>query len=575
LAAEESSHSHSRKNTLVRVAAVIAVAQALEGDNVNWHGASAIFKTIGQGVAARCVGDHILAFLQRWWTAFIMTGSVHDAPRSGRPPLVPDDVAAEAAELVKLGQWVPRFARGQRLEERVLFRSIPQAIRAVPRLGQICQQHGVTSEQLRNAMERVDSDLVRRTLHFKYAHSAEQLEERQSFCQRTLALLGAMPAEQSPILDRMVWWDEGGVSLCSLENRAVRVWGSRDALQNCDVLHLPAVQGQKDCKIHFGIGVTSHPKFAHCNGLVHFEFTTGTTFMKRLKNKFAADGQEEHEYQVSTTLVTYQVAKGIVPHKAVHVYCLQQLHHMHLCFAHETAGEHHTLLSSCNSNGCQHCLWLLQVTFVHTHQTHTCVEGCEIAQEIPVTHRGCAAGVHAMPMTRTINLHKYILTPIVEVKATTPHVVPHLMAPMLAAPMSTEQPHKQQLIVGDERLARRLPTTCIIHAKGAPQVRCLVDGLRGAILVVLLPAVAANQPKKQLVVLLAYPDVAPLSLFVGEACLSSCMHSQAVVHACCASQALQHETRQPLCAWHAALCTCRPRRASMPSQQWAMRLKTT
>lgn len=307
---------------LVRLAAVIAAACALQGDCVNWETAAAIFKEIGGGLPAQAVRSHVPEFLRRWWAAFITTGSVEDAPRSGRPPLVPGDVASEAAELVKAGQWVSRVIRQQHYEEQVLFRSIPQAIRVTPRLGQICQQYGVTSEQLRNAMERVDPDLVRHTLHFKYAHSAEQLQERQSFCQRTLASLGSMRAEQTAQLDRMVWWDEGGVSLSPVENRAVRVWGSRGALRSVDVLHWPAARGQADCKIHFGIGVTSHPAFVRDNGLVHFEFTTGTTFMKRLHIKFAADGGEEHQYKVSTSLVTDQVAKSIIPHLAVRVYCL-------------------------------------------------------------------------------------------------------------------------------------------------------------------------------------------------------------------------------------------------------------
>jgi hypothetical protein len=379
LADEESAHSHGRKDMLVRLAAVIAAAQALEGDDVNWEQAVTIFSAIGKGVAARCVSSHTHDFVKRWWAAFIMTGSVTDAARSGRPPLVPDEVAAEAAKLVKSGQWVQRVIRQQRFQVQVLFRTIPQAIRSVPRLSAICDQYGVTTEQLRNAMERVDHDLVRHTMHFKYAHSVDQLRERQRFCQEALASLGSTPAERVAILDRMVWWDEGGVSLCSLQNKAVHVWGSKEKLQNCDVLHFPEVQGQADCKIHFGIGVTSHVKFAHQNGLVHFEFTTGTTYMKRLHNKFDTDGGEEHEYQVSITLVTYQVAKCIVPHKAVHVYCLQQLHHMHVCFAHVAAGKHHTMLSRCNSNGCQHYLWLLQVTFMHAHQTHTCIESTEIA----------------------------------------------------------------------------------------------------------------------------------------------------------------------------------------------------
>lgn len=300
----------------------MAAANALDTDGVDWPKALANFKAIGGGLPARTVRSHVTAFMQRWWAAFITTGSVDDAPRSGRPPLVPDAVAGEASRLVKAGRWVQQVVKQQRYERQVLFRSIPQAIRAVPRLGQICQQHDVTSEQLRNAMERVDPDLVRHTMRFKYAHSAEQLQERQTYCQAALAAVGPSQAEQAAALDRMVWWDEGGVSLSSIDNRAVRVWASRDALEGFDVLHWPSVHGQADCNIHFGIGVTSHPAFIPVNGLVHFEFTTGTTFMQRLHNKFAADEGEEHQYKVSTTLVTDQVAKCIMPHLAVHVYCL-------------------------------------------------------------------------------------------------------------------------------------------------------------------------------------------------------------------------------------------------------------
>jgi hypothetical protein len=474
------------------MAAVIAVARATEGDAVDWAKASAIFKEIGNGLPAQAVGSHVAVFLRHWWLAFITTGSIDDAPRSGRPTLVPDDVAAEAAELVKAGQWVQQVAGQQRYRVQVLFRSIPQAIRAVPRLGQICHIFGVTSEQLRNAMERVDPNLVQRTLCFKYAHSAEQLQTRQTFGRAQRAAVGRTPAEWAPEMDRMVWWDEGGLSLSSNENRHIRVWVDKDTLQGYDVLHWPAASGRGDCKIHFGIGVTSHPAFIRSNGLVYFEFTTGTTFMKRLHNKFAEDGGEEHQYKVSTAPVTDEVAKCIVPHLAVHAYCLQQLHHMQLCFAMVTAGEHHTLMSRCNCNGCQHSVWQLQVAFVHTHQTHTCIECGITAAEIPVAHRGCTVVVHAMPMACTIHLHKHIVIPVVKVKASMPDVVSHLMAPMLAAPMHTQQPHEHLLVVGYWGLACCLPMTYIIHAKGAPQVCLLVDGLRGAVLVVLPPGAAAG-----------------------------------------------------------------------------------
>ena len=319
---EELARSHGRKAMLVRQAAVIAAAKALEGDAVNWDVAVSIFKDIGGGLPARAVGSHIRDFVRRWWDAFITTGSLEDAPRSGRPPLVPDSVAAHAAELVKAGQWVPRVAGQLRFHVQLLFRTIPAAVHALPELGQICEEYGVTSEQLRNAMERVDHDLVRHALRFKYAHSAEQMQGRQSFCRQMLAALLDIPAAQAAILDRFLWWDEGGVSLSAVEHKAVYVWGGRGALQSYDVLRFPGVHGGGDCKIHFGIGVSSHPAFARSNGLVYFEFTTGTTAIKRLRNMCDDDEEEQHRYKVRNKLLQDQDAKVIVPQQAVHAYCL-------------------------------------------------------------------------------------------------------------------------------------------------------------------------------------------------------------------------------------------------------------
>ena len=319
---EELQHSHGRKPMPVRVAGVIAAAKAFDGDKVNWTLAQSIFEDMGGGLPARAVGSYIPYVLQRWWTAFITTGSVYDAHRSGRPTLVPDDLAAEAAELVKKGTWVKRVVGRQEFDVQVLYRTIPSAVNADARLRAICEQCGVTSEQLRNAMERVDPNLVRHTLHFKYAHSAEQMQGRRSFCQQMLEAVSDIPAARTATLDRFLWWDEGGVSLSAVENRPVCVWAERGALQSYDVLRWHGVSGGRECKIHFGIGVSSHPAFIRSNGLVYFEFTTGTTAIKRLHNVFAADRGDEHVYQVRLYLLPDQVAKCITPHLAVHAYCL-------------------------------------------------------------------------------------------------------------------------------------------------------------------------------------------------------------------------------------------------------------
>ena len=308
LDAKASAMSYGRKAHLVRLAAIIAAAQAIDNDKVDWPTAVAKFKSIGNGSPGHAVSSHPTDFIKRWWRNLITYGNLDDAPRPGRPPLVPDEVAKRAAELIKQGQWVSQRSRTSGVRKQVLFRSIPQAIRALPELQQMLVDHRVTSDQLRHAMLRVDADLTQRTLHFKYAHNSEQLGERQAYAKEKLAWLDATIPGRTYQLDTFVWWDEGGVSISGLEHKAVRVWGSKAAMARYDVLHLPSFKGQKECKIHFIVAVSSHPAFARTNGLVYFEFTTGTTSLRRKYNTFGEDDGEPYEYRVSTDPFTYCVS---------------------------------------------------------------------------------------------------------------------------------------------------------------------------------------------------------------------------------------------------------------------------
>lgn len=52
--------------------------------------------------------------------------------------------------------------------------------------------------------------------------------------------------------------------------------------------------------IHVFICVSLHPAFANRNGLVYFEFTTGTTNIRRLWNTMRQTADEALQYQVGT-----------------------------------------------------------------------------------------------------------------------------------------------------------------------------------------------------------------------------------------------------------------------------------
>lgn len=462
--------AHGRTPRLVRLAAIIAGAKAFTGKKVDWSKAVAFFKSIGKGVPARHVASHRLAYLKQRWRNFIKWGNIDDAPRSGRPPLLADAVAQRAAELVKAGQLVRALPPHTHVMKKVLFRSIPQAIRAVPELAAMCSEHNISSAQLLHAMQRVDPDLKLHTFHFKYAHTEKQLEVRQNYCREKVAWLDPMTAARRVQLERFVWWDEGTVQIGDLEHKTIKAWGSKEGLHSVDVLHLPSVKGQQPCKIHFIIAVSSHPAFHRTNGLVYFEFTTGTTHDKRLWNVYEGDEAGAHKYKVSNSVFTDCVAKSIITHQAVQPYCLQQPRVLHACLQPVSASKHHTPLRCCSSNSSHHCCWLLQVTLMHPHQPHTCIDCCQVACKVTFCHRALQACVHALPVAHSIHLHQHIVAPIVKVKGTMPHGVPHLMAPLLTAFMQQQQAHEHQLVLGYQRLVCSCPPTFAVHAERAPQV---------------------------------------------------------------------------------------------------------
>ena len=54
----------------------------------------------------------------------------------------------------------------------------------------------------------------------------------------------------------------------------------------------------RDVKVRFWLGVSSHPTFAATNGLVFWDFTTGTTDIKRLYNTMGQEDGDAYEYKV-------------------------------------------------------------------------------------------------------------------------------------------------------------------------------------------------------------------------------------------------------------------------------------
>jgi len=298
LSAKELAHSKGPKPLPYRIAAVEAVAAAKQGSSIDWAKAFKVFKGLDNGSYARGVGSHWKQFLARMWDHFHKTGRVDDADRSGRPPKLPEAEAIKAANMIKAGKWVYALPMSRGIKRRAYFRTIPQAIKELPALQQIVKEYNLTADALRHRMLKVDPDLKRRTLTMKYDFDADSMKARQAHCKEMLAAISSGPTQRKAFLESLLFGDEASVTLSPTDTKHIKVWVSKEDFNSNTVLHLPRLKGFKECKVHFFIVVSAHPAFADQNGLVYWEFTTGTSELKRYHNTLDQEDEDPFKYQV-------------------------------------------------------------------------------------------------------------------------------------------------------------------------------------------------------------------------------------------------------------------------------------
>lgn len=324
---EVQAHSHAPKDLRVRVLCVIAAAKAWHDGAIDDDQAQTYLKDIDKGYAYTAISSHRRDTVRRIFDHFWRTGNVDLEPKSGRKPVVPDDVADLGASYMHHGRSREEVAVGDKtIVHLVGYDDVPDMIADHPDLAALLDQHHLTAKQLYAAMMRRDKNLVRHTLRFKYQFPDDIIESRKQTATECLELVDDVIAAARLVLDRMVFLDEGGFALSSLSKATHKVWGGKDDFKDCDVVHLPWVEGQKDCKVHWLVAVSSHPHFDAWNGIVFFEKTTGTTDIRRSINTMGQTAVEAYEYEVSyrrgaNTMLQYSS-----------VYCRLYRHNRHRSF---------------------------------------------------------------------------------------------------------------------------------------------------------------------------------------------------------------------------------------------------
>lgn len=295
--------THDRLSWDAKVAVLMACGKGYDNRVVNYGFAVDALKRLDKGMWNEHIGGRLGETVKRVWYNLTVHQTLGDAPRSGRPPKFKKEDALEAAALLKQGKVGSFLRGGKRWSRLVYYTTVEHACKDIPRLEAIRAKYNATYDQLRHAMRQHDPDLTRRTITYHPDFSAKQLDERMTLAAELLAGCPSHPTALRAHLDRFMWGDEATITLSSENLHTLKVWCSKANYDVNDIISLPKVQGQKDCKVHFFIVVSSHPAFKDCGGVVYFEWTTGTDNIRRISNVMGQTLYEPFGYLVSGVLL--------------------------------------------------------------------------------------------------------------------------------------------------------------------------------------------------------------------------------------------------------------------------------
>lgn len=276
----------------------MACARALEGEEVDYDRAKQEYNKVRKPLHGDQLTAKIKSILRDRWERFLKFGDLEDADRSGRPPKISDEDAMTASEALKAGKTYTRKRNNNEIQLITYFTTVRQATRESEAIRAVVEKYQCTPKQLYAAMKRVDPNLTMRSFAFKLMLTDKQMKDRISFCKRLLAEWALPLAELRAVLHRIVQCDEGRWTYSVYSHAHQKAYVDKRTTLLHDYVLLQKINGQASATVHFMICVSPHPRFAHVNGLVYYEFTTGTTSIRRLFNTLEQTSEEAFSYQV-------------------------------------------------------------------------------------------------------------------------------------------------------------------------------------------------------------------------------------------------------------------------------------
>jgi hypothetical protein len=249
----------------------------------------------------RVSDKHVAEFINKWGQRFWEKGELTDEHGGGMPVKVPAELAQEAVTLVKYGYETyvdvknPRKALStvghHRVKVHRFYTSLANALEELPRLREIMRQCQCTVDQLWEAMVRVDPDLTKRRVYYKWLLSKADKFERQFYGELLFNMWLSYMAIGN-IFYRTVYIDECRIHLGAELKHGVKVICDKHDQRVSEIIETPWLKPHQEITLHFIVAVNPSA------GLWYISFTTGTT--PPIDNSPVARNLTLQPYQVSS-----------------------------------------------------------------------------------------------------------------------------------------------------------------------------------------------------------------------------------------------------------------------------------
>jgi hypothetical protein len=294
---------HNRHTPDTRRSAVIAVAKVYNGGEPDYGAAAQAYKSLPKDLPRDSLGSNATTTLKTHWEEFMEHGDLKDKHRSGRPIKISDEDALKASELVKAGRRLLKKTKAGPIEIIVFFTTVRQAVAALPDLKKIMDDNHTDAKKLYQAMKRADPYLARRTLIMKPAFTAAQMRARNLFAKWLLQEMSLVQGERSKFWRRVVQCDEGRWTYSVKQKLGQKVLLDKRTSLLHDYITCTQIKGKDEMSVHWFMCVSPHPKFGDRNGLAWWDFTTGTSYIRRLRNTMDQTQYEAFGYMVSYSII--------------------------------------------------------------------------------------------------------------------------------------------------------------------------------------------------------------------------------------------------------------------------------